>query len=429
MRSSVTLSPLPWTIASWATQAQQLRAALRNNAGAEPLIRPARVIGGGCVALALLSIAANTPLSSSKSTRWSNLPSRTTTHSQAYDPTVSVDNVPKVEPLVFAEIAPKTARDLNGATSFATLGSDYALPFRIAPSSTGFSRAVDCLASALLYEAGDDRKGQAAVAQVVLNRVRHPAFPHSVCAVVYQGSQRSTGCQFTFTCDGALRRTPSPAAWQRARTTASAFLNGETYPAVGMATHYHTDWVHPYWSPTLDKIAQIDTHLFFRWRGRWGSRSAFAAAYDSHEPVEPKLALLSPAHNPPPVAPLATAAGPPPDAVRSEFAGILSKGDGDHFMLVDGGDDGVGLAMLGLGECQDQAYCKVVGWDRRSRNYGSPQNPVIATVAFLYISDERTGVEIVLWDCARFNRPSESQCLSDSNRRWIKFQGSLSRAS
>lgn len=341
-------------------------------------------------------------------------------------------DAPWVQPLVFANVDGETARDLNATIPFAILGADRPAPFRLAPASAGFARALDCLASAVLYEAGDDRKGQAAVAQVVLNRMRHPAFPHSVCAVVYQGSERTTGCQFTFTCDGALRRTPSPSAWQRARETAAAFLAGETHPAVGMATHYHTDWVYPYWSGTLDKIARADTHLFFRWRGGWGRKAAFTSSYADVEPFEPKLALLSPAHRDQ-ASPQLAVDGPAPlsDAPERPIAapGTLAPQDGDHFILVDGGSNGNGLAMQGIGECQGQPYCKVVGWDRRSQGHGSPQNPVIRTVAFLYVSDKRTGVEIVLWDCARFNRPSETQCLSDKNRRWISFQGNLSRAS
>ncbi|MGJ3626051.1 cell wall hydrolase [Sphingomonas sp. MMS24-JH45] len=90
--------------------------------------------------------------------------------------------------------------------------------------------------------------------QVVLNRLRHPAFPKTVCGVVFQGAERSTGCQFTFTCDGALARQPSPLAWDRARKVAAAALAGAVYRPVGYATHYHTDWVVPYWSePRQDR--------------------------------------------------------------------------------------------------------------------------------------------------------------------------------
>jgi len=344
---------------------------------------------------------------------------------------------PKVEPLVFENLDADTARGLNAAMPFAPLGADRPLPLRL--DSTGdaaaaFARAVDCLASAVLYEAGDNRDGQSAVAQVVLNRVRHPAFPHSVCGVVYQGKERATGCQFTFTCDGALHRQASPAAWQRARSTALAFLSGETDPRVGMATHYHTDWVHPYWSDNLDKIAQIGTHLFFRWNGGWGRKAAFKSAYAASEPIEPELAILSEAHRGPGAGgadePLTVATADDASATQGRAASsVLQASAGDHFILVDAADNGSALALDSLSRCDGMLYCKVVGWDRRSQTYGSPANPLIRSVAFLYVRDARTGVEVVLWDCLRYNRPSESQCLSDSNRRWISFQGNLSRVS
>ncbi|MDE8453312.1 cell wall hydrolase, partial [Klebsiella pneumoniae] len=81
-----------------------------------------------------------------------------------------------------------------------------ARPFRLPGDAPQQARAIDCMAAAVLYEAGDDPVGQRAVAQVVINRVRHPAFPKTICGVVFQGSERPTGCQFTFTCDGALVR-------------------------------------------------------------------------------------------------------------------------------------------------------------------------------------------------------------------------------
>src|SRR5213075_2579568 len=120
------------------------------------------------------------------------------------------------------------------------------------------AQALECLASAIYYEAGNqDENGERAVAQVVLNRVRHPAFPASVCGVVYQGSTRATGCQFTFTCDGSLARAPERSAWNRAREVAKAALAGFVQPAVGNATHYHANYVAPYWAPTLAKTAVI----------------------------------------------------------------------------------------------------------------------------------------------------------------------------
>ncbi|QYU68258.1 cell wall hydrolase [Leptolyngbya sp. 15MV] len=127
--------------------------------------------------------------------------------------------------------------------------------------------------------------GQRAVAQVVLNRVAHPSYPASVCGVVYQGSERKTGCQFSFTCDGSLRRTPSLAGMARARMIASDALAGSVFAPVGLATHYHTVWIHPYWAPSLAHIGTIGAHRFYKWRGNAGQPAAFRSAYRGGEPV------------------------------------------------------------------------------------------------------------------------------------------------
>jgi spore germination cell wall hydrolase CwlJ-like protein len=131
------------------------------------------------------------------------------------------------------------------------------------------------LAEAIAYEAGNEPEaGQQAVAQVVLNRVRHPAFPKSVCDVVFQGSERATGCQFTFTCDGSLRRTLSRRTWQEALRVAAAAMAGETVPAIGDSTHYHANYVSPRWAPQLVRTASIGAHIFYRFPAR-GEASAF----------------------------------------------------------------------------------------------------------------------------------------------------------
>ncbi|MEC3909832.1 cell wall hydrolase [Sphingobium sp. CR2-8] len=126
-----------------------------------------------------------------------------------------------------------------------------------------FGQAQD-LAPAVYYEAVNDPVGQSAVAQVIINRMRHPAFPKTLCGVVLQGWERSTGCQFTFTRDGAMNRKPPLAAWLNAKAVANAAMASAVFGGVGLATHYHTDWVVPYWSSSLEKIAQVGTHLFFR---------------------------------------------------------------------------------------------------------------------------------------------------------------------
>lgn len=128
--------------------------------------------------------------------------------------------------------------------------------------------ALDCLATTIVYEAGrEPAAGQEAVARVVLNRARHPAFPKTVCGVVYQGSSRRTGCQFTFTCDGSLARRRSPAALLAARVVAARVLDGNDSSGIGTATFYHADYVAPYWAPALVRVGQIGAHIFYRFPG------------------------------------------------------------------------------------------------------------------------------------------------------------------
>lgn len=160
----------------------------------------------------------------------------------------------------------------------------FVLPASLSAADRG--RAITCLSQAVYYEAGSESlAGQRAVAQVVLNRMRHPAFPSSVCGVVYSGSQRATGCQFTFTCDGSLARAPSASGWARARQVAVAALSGFVDPSVGQATHYHALYVAPYWSPSLLKVANIGAHTFYRWKGFNGKQRSFVSAYAGREPI------------------------------------------------------------------------------------------------------------------------------------------------
>lgn len=174
-------------------------------------------------------------------------------------------------------------------------GPVAALPFRLG-SALDASRDLDCLTQAAYYEArGEGRDGMRAVAQVVLNRVRHPAFPKSVCGVVFQGAGRRTGCQFSFTCDGSMRGRVNRAAWERARDVASGALSGAVFGTVGNATHFHTTGVSPGWRNSLVRVGQVGDHLFYRFGGRSGSREAFSyAARPSGELVEaPRLIQAS----------------------------------------------------------------------------------------------------------------------------------------
>ncbi len=183
-----------------------------------------------------------------------------------------------------------------GAEALSTDGTvKPAQPFSMAGASpTAKARALQCLATAIYYEAASESEaGQRAVAQVILNRVRHPAFPASVCGVIYQGSERNTGCQFSYACDGSMARAPSREGMARATRYAAQALAGYVVPEVGTATHYHTYAVTPSWNRTLVMTRVIGAHFFHRWKGYWGTPTAFAQRYSGAEPFpgpKPKLA-------------------------------------------------------------------------------------------------------------------------------------------
>ena len=184
------------------------------------------------------------------------------------------------------QVNPLTAVALNAAIPIADLANPAARPFHLAGSAADRARSLDCLTAAIYYEAATEpTDGQRGVAQVVLNRVRHPAYPNSVCGVVFEGARRPTGCQFSFSCDGSLRRAPVESFWRRAQAVAAAALNGYVYAPVGWSTHYHANYVMPYWAPTLVKSANVGLHIFYRWRGGWGRPDAFTDRYSGVEPA------------------------------------------------------------------------------------------------------------------------------------------------
>ncbi len=194
-------------------------------------------------------------------------------------------------PLVYQQLTPQEAVAANAAVAFSALPNPAAKAFKFAGfAPEDHARALGCLTMAVYYEAASESdEGEAAVAQVVLNRVRHPLFPKTVCGVVFQGSTLPTGCQFTFTCDGSLARRPSPAGWKRASDIAARALDGYVMKAVGEATHYHTMWVVPYWQPTLVKLTQIGAHIFYRWSGDAGRPGSFVGQYAGQEVAPPPI--------------------------------------------------------------------------------------------------------------------------------------------
>jgi len=314
---------------------------------------------------------------------------------------------PPVEPLELQSLTPDQARAENAKVPFSTAPNPAARPFRIAGDASNRARAIDCLAAANIYEAGDDPDGQRPVSQVVINRVRHPAFPKTVCGVVFQGQERRTGCQFTFTCDGAMLRSPSPEAWERARAVARQALEGRVDRRVGHATHYHTDWVVPYWSSSLDKIIAVGTHLFFRWEGWWGTPGAFRGRHVGTEPVITALAPLSEAHR---------ALNDPEALARTAVAAmgqsVLQNGD-EFIVLLDRNALPDTYAVLATTLCGPRDYCKVMGWTDRTKAPPSfPVDPAkIAAMSFSYLRNRAANFDKPLWNCAEHMRPDQRQCM------------------
>ncbi|MGV3731558.1 MAG: cell wall hydrolase [Sphingopyxis sp.] len=327
------------------------------------------------------------------------------------------DIVPEAPPMVLAPVNEADARAQNAKIALVTRGFVAPRPFVYAGSGDAKARARDCLAAAMLYEAGDDAKGQQAVGQVVINRARHPAFPKSICGVVFQGSERVTGCQFTFTCDGALARRYSDAAWQRARNNADLMLSGGTYPPVGLATHYHTDWVRPYWSDSLEKIAIVDTHLFFRWPGYWGTPGAFRGAVSGGDGPIAKLAAISPLHAMALGLPTELATGVDANAAVGEARVVAGAGEAAGrdtiYTQLDRRAAPESFVTTALRLCGDQPYCKFMGWT----------NPVLkpdsdamsdtqrAAMSFSYLRDDKAGFEKALWNCSEYKRDDPRQCM------------------
>ncbi|WP_299040874.1 cell wall hydrolase [uncultured Tateyamaria sp.] len=122
-----------------------------------------------------------------------------------------------------------------------------------------------CLSEALYFEArGETVKGQFAVAEVIMNRVRSARFPDNVCGVINQGTGKRYQCQFTYTCDGNPETIHEPRAFERVSKVARAVLDGRAPDLTKGATHYHTTAVRPQWARVYTKTAAIGVHVFYR---------------------------------------------------------------------------------------------------------------------------------------------------------------------
>ena len=323
-------------------------------------------------------------------------------------------------PQAMSADAMEQARVSNLADPFFAGLIQPATPFRFTGSMADRSNARDCLALAAMAEAGNTDQGQRAVIQVILNRVRHPAFAKTVCGVVFQGSQRQTGCQFTFTCDGSLTRRYGDAAWEAARTRANEALGGRVDAAVGTATHYHTDWVYPSWSPKLQKIAQVETHLFYRWPGNWGTSKSwqgyrggemsFAALLSGPGPAVDASSAPDMADGDASVA-IAPLPKDTPTVTGGSVVMRLPSGKA-NFVVVNPRAGAASALAMAKTLCTSEGTCRVMGWSSRGQIPATFPLPKASREAlqFSYTRDPG-GVEITLYNCDSFKGLPREQCI------------------
>jgi hypothetical protein len=194
---------------------------------------------------------------------------------------------------------------------------------------------------------------------------------------------------------------------------AAAALDGQVYKPVGYSTHYHTDWVVPYWQSSLDKVAAVHTHLFFRWTGWWGTPPAFNRHISSEEPVIPALALWSDAHKT--GADLVDATAAIAEAAASGAPGppALPTDTNSFLLTLDPKMPPDAFALLATRTCGDRAYCKVMGWTSKAKTPGALplQASQIAAMSFSYLRDKAHGYDKPLWNCGEFRRADLSQCM------------------
>ncbi len=141
------------------------------------------------------------------------------------------------------------------------------------PKASFSKKQKNCLATGIYFEArGEPARGQAAVAQVILNRVRNPTYPNSICGVVYQNKHKINACQFSFACDRIRDKVNNRRLWKLANHIAGETIAGRIWqPQVGSSTHYHATYVNPKWARHMVKVGKIGLHIFYRTKnGGWG---------------------------------------------------------------------------------------------------------------------------------------------------------------
>ena len=274
------------------------------------------------------------------------------------------------------------ARMINAAMPFTT-GPILSARAFIIPTGDDLDRrrALLCLTQAIYYEAGyEPMAGRRAVAQVVLNRMRHPAYPKSICGVVYQRNSTPV-CQFSFVCDGSLDRRPEAGAWKQAEQIAREALAGYVEKTVGQATFYHADYVAPRWAPMLAKINKIGAHIFYRWPGSWGQPGAFSGRYvgEPRDPATMRPLIVRQPEGSVDSATIAAVDGPITDGT------MLKRAPNDVGGLLDT-SKGWTLTIPMPGELQSanrvaspQSPAPTAGGQKAVQNDATPQSRVIAS--------------------------------------------------
>ena len=214
---------------------------------------------------------------------------------QSPEPTVDPRGGLRPEPVVVASLDPKAGKEALDAIN--AVAPDLVVPkrrpetdFAYAPEAGGLDshelssapiKAKDgkkwsqkemwCLATAIYFEArGEKYRGQVAVGQVVMNRVKHRLYPETICGVVFQNQHKRNACQFSFACDGIPERVTEQKSWKQAEDIAKGIVDGSLYLSeVGYATHYHATYVRPHWAPRMKKVTKIGLHVFYQFKRGW----------------------------------------------------------------------------------------------------------------------------------------------------------------
>jgi hypothetical protein len=236
-------------------------------------------------------------------------------------------------------------------------------------------------------------------------------------------------------------RRPSDALWQRLRGIAISMLHGEVYAPVGLATHYHTDWVVPYWSAKLDKVRAEQSHLFFRWNGWWGTPTAFRQRYAGGEPLVSRMAGLSAAHASALAGEVALdAGGVMPEAgattgfntTPARLDPVFASPAGNFLIFAtDRHAEPAGLAAAASSACGQNTYCKVMVWaDRASMPTTLPISDAQRdTMAFSYLRDPNSTLyrRADPGQCMRATAPAEQGVKRGKGAALPKAQNAVAR--